>query len=361
MHLTRELALAVVEGRGLDAAGLRADLGRTLHGRSRSGEAPDWPVVSIADLPSSPGIYVISSTQSDKHYVGLALDLRDRFLNEKYGHLAPKNRSRAAGLIDSGTFCVRVPHVLTADASRLGMVELSRREIETYVVLVSAGARVINSLPMLGRIGETAGVPVVLCDCVQGTYAFTDSLAAAKRLVGSSGVMAVVYSYSWTSRGYAARWATTAERELLGDLVGPRGVITDARVAAVVALAGRDVEWVGSGRSAGFNWRAGPLSDEDRSRLARYRRAPYARRASSTFRAVTWSSRNQAWQCRAKSGSRRSDVWQSGRKAWTPLDAAIAREEKIHAEGWEVFNIGRYASNAEAINVALGTKRFMRW
>lgn len=304
---------------------------------------------------------MISSGSADEHYVGLALDLNDRFHNATYGHLAPKNKSRAARLIASGSYYVQVPHIALDEGGVHGRVQLSRLEIETYVRLVASGGYLINSLAMLGRVGETPGNPVIVCDCASGTYVFADSVAAASRLARSRGLFAVVHGYQRTAGGYAARWATAAERASLADRVGPSGLLTGALVKSLVTRYPRNVVWAGTGRSGRFQWITGPLTSADLDRLARYRRTRYMRHAPTGYRAVSWSARNNHWRCRARTGPDPKKIWQIGRRGWTPLDAAIAREKKIRAEGWEHFNSGLCGSNADAINAALGAAPFRPW
>lgn len=359
--LISQLAAATVGGHSLRAADIRHDLNRELERRVGSGARPTWTRVSPQDLPHQAGIYVIKSSSGDEHYVGLALDLNDRFHNATYGHLTLRGTSRASRLVASGNFQVELAHVLDATATPDGRVELARLEIETYVTLRLAGCPVTNSFAMLGRAADTAGSPVVLCDCRTGRYVLANSIAAAARYLGSRSLFPVLNSYSRTAHGHAARWAGTREAVLLRDRVDARGFRCDVDVDAAVASEPRDVEWEGEGRSAAFRWRGGPLSESDRRRLVRYQRAKYARRASLQFRAVSWSTRNQAWQCRARRGSTDGDLWQVTNIEWSDLEAAVAREETIRANGWEAFNVGRYASNAVEINRRLGVRRFEPW
>jgi hypothetical protein len=317
--------------------------------------------VTIAELPPAPGIYVITSIEKNEHYVGLALDLRDRFHNATYGHLAAANRTRARSLVRSGAYTIRIPHVLNRIPSDVDVVALSRLEIETYVSLVLGGARTLNSLAMLGRVGETEGIPVTLCECDTDSYVFSDSLSAASRLVAAPALRAAVYGYQRTAGGYAVRWSTQSERELLESLTKPHSILAGSAVRDAVARDARDVRWTGQGRNGTFRWLTGLLSESDRERLGPYRRGDYAKREPSGYLAVSWNERDKAWQCRAKTAFDLRKTWITGHKTWTPLDAAIAREERVRAEGWETFNRGRYGSNADLINAALGQQRFRPW
>jgi hypothetical protein len=357
----RALAEAIIQGRGQDARELRGVLAAALRDSELRDGPPMWPVFPITDLPASPGVYVITSNRTNEHYVGLALDLRDRFHNPTYGHLATTNKSRAGALVRSNDYTVRVPYIIDTTPADASALELSRLEIRTYVTLATTGEAVTNSLAMLGRVGETEGSPVVLCECATDAYVYTDSLAAAGRYVGSRAIMPLVYGHGRTARGYAARWATQSERELLAPLTEPRGVLVGPSVRAAVTQSPSDASWTGQGRNGDFRWTRGLLSEADRERLARYRRSAYTRREFPGYLAVDWSERNRAWVCRARTGFGLRDIWQVGHRRWTALDAAIAREEKIRAESWERFNTGRYSSNAQSINAALGADRFSPW
>jgi len=359
-RLIGALAEAIIQGRGNEARALRAHLAEALS-KMAPQPLPVWPRVTIAELPPAPGIYVITSVEKNEHYVGLALNLRDRFHDTTYGHLAAASRTRARSLVRSGAFAIRLPHVLDRVPVDVDAVALSRLEIETYVSLVLGGARTLNSLAMLGRVGETEGIPVTLCECDTDSYLFSDSLSAASRLVTAPALRAAVYGYQRTAGGYAVRWSTQSEIESLKSLTRPHSILVGPVVRDAVARDASDVQWTGQGRNGSFRWIAGLLSESDRERLGRYRRGDYTRREPSGYFAVAWNERNKAWQCRAKTALDPRKLWITGHRTWTPLDAAIAREEKIRAEGWQAFNSGRYGSNADLINAALGQQRFRPW
>jgi hypothetical protein len=162
---------------------------------------------------------VISSANNDEHYVGLALDLRERFHNPTYGHLSAKNKSRSRLLLGSDCYSVRLPHVMGADFSLRGKhaarVWLSHREIEDYVLLVLVGLRVCNTFALLGRVGETPGSPVMMAKCGTAEYFSADTAFAASRFAKSRGLFAVLGHYQRTAGGFSARWARPGEAEAL--------------------------------------------------------------------------------------------------------------------------------------------------
>ena len=359
-----ELARAVVDGDSAAAITARASLVEWLQSASVSG-AGVLPGEQCGrdDLPQRPDVYLISSGDGSIVYVGLALDVRHRFLNPNYGHLTPMNKCRSRHVVSDPGFEIRVLNLpldgLSDDELALS---LARSEIGTYVHLVRGGFEVVNSVATLGRVGLSRGSPVVLCDLSTGTYVMCDSLDSAGRFLGTTALPAVVHGYQRTALGHVARWATAheLEAEIPYD---HRGVASGPEVLALVEAVPSGVEWRGKGRNAGFDWIVGPLSADDISKLARFSRARYARDIPrSAFNGVSWESRSGGWQCRAKMGPGSKDLWQTRRKDWvSDVDAAVFREEKIRSEGWEIFNTGRYASNADALNAHFGTARFTPW
>src|SRR5688572_20111309 len=103
----RALAKAIIQRRGQGARELRGAVAAALRDSEVTAGPPMWPVFPITDLPASPGVYVITSNRTKEHYVGLALDLPDRFHNPTYGHLATTNKSRAGALVRSNDYTVR--------------------------------------------------------------------------------------------------------------------------------------------------------------------------------------------------------------------------------------------------------------
>lgn len=366
-RLARRLAAATVQGKSGEAAALRSLLDQSIRGQNDPIVWSPGAPTDSASLPHRPGIYVISSTSGAGHYVGLALDLHHRFHNLDYGHLGPTNRSRSRTIVEAGTFVTEVRHVfdppVDAEADDDMRIELARLEILTYVDLRLAGAHVLNSIAMLGRTGESKGSPVILCDYSNDEYIYCDSLISAGRLAESTALPAVVHGYQRTAVGFAARWATEAEVDELADSCDARGVAQGHAVADAVGRESNQAAWTGVGRNAGFRWRTGALSGEDLEHLRRYGRARYQRDLPrSRFNGVSWESRSQVWQCRAKQGFGPKDLWQTRRADWSSdLDAAMFRERKVRAEAWERFNLGRYASNATEINRALGKAVFEPW
>lgn len=364
-ELVARLAAATVDGRNAESTLLRAQLQTAL---SRALPGPierNWPSVPAVDLPDRPGVYVISSTTSDEHYVGLALDIHFRFWNERYGHLSQRNKARSQRLIDRGDFAVSLPFLLPRDEpGQTDRFELSRREIQTYVEITAGGGRVVNSLALLGRVGQSRGSPVIVVDCATGLYTFADSTAAARRFAKSTAMYPVLHGYQRTAGGYTARWATPNEAEQLVDDVDAAGFVKGAKVMELVVSDPSRVEWNGVGRASTFRWISGPLSAIDRERLLRYSRQAYVKPPGPRlprFHGVSWDRREEKWQCRAKTGPGPKDLWQIGSRQWSELEAAATREEKVRAERWERFNSGRYASNAAQLNEELGEARFTGW
>jgi hypothetical protein len=364
-----ELASSVSAGRSDLAIPARAKLATALQSAApQQTDLLDLPPVAPTAIPSRPGVYIISSGDGQFHYVGLALDLHWRFHNPDYGHLSANNHTRSAPLVADGRQVIRLirvwsldPTIASHDAGVRGA--LARLEIESYVGLILSSAHVVNSASMLGRVGESTGTPVILCAHATGNYLYCDSLSMAVQQAASTAIPAVVHGYQRTAVGYAARWATELEVDLLAPESITNGVVAGEPVLRAVNAERRSVDWSGVGRNAGFRWLSGPLSSEDLDHLTRYGRARYERDIPrSRFNGVSWESRSGGWQCRAKTGFGPKDLWQTRRRDWlTDLDAAVFREERILAQGWQRFNVGRYASNAEEINRAVGDHRYRAW
>jgi len=355
------LADAVLAGESATAIGARKALtdwitGAAPLGIDSSGIAPIDP----AQLPHEAAVYLISSVSGV--YVGLALDVHHRFWNAEYGHLTPANKCRSRLVLDARDVEVRL---LMRPMGSRDFVEqaLSRGEIAIYAALAVAGEKVVNSVATLGRVGESTGAPIVLCDYVKNEYVYCDALIVGTRLLKSTALPAVVHGYQRTALGHAARWALPHEVDQLAELVPDSGVVRGAVVADAVRAVENQVQWDGKGRNAGFIWHAGPLTDDDCEQLRRYGRGRYgADVPQSSFNGVSWEKRRQRWQCRAKTGPGPKELWQTSRMEWTSdVTAAIFREEKIREEGWETFNTGRYASNADALNEILDEERFTAW
>jgi len=229
----------------------------------------EWQPLAVGALPDRPGVYVISS--ENRHYVGLAFDIRHRFLNPLYGHLSAQNKSRSHSLVANRPFEIRAvvlldqsPNLAARDpASRL---RLATTEIQTYFELTLEGRRPVNVAGLLGRLGQSPGSPVFLCDCASGEYVYCNSLIPAVRFVHSNALPAVLYGYQRTAAGFAARWATIAEAETLSD-TGDSEVIRGPEVEAVASEVPSSVTWSGATRTASFEWRAGPLRSSDLHRL----------------------------------------------------------------------------------------------
>jgi len=320
-------------------------------------------------LSSAPGIYLISASQSNLHYVGLAMDIRDRFFTPGYGHLT-NNKCRSAEVLSTGVWCIRELALITPESPDLDF-QLSYLELLYHSVLSIAGLRFVNSESFLGRVGGGVGSALVVCGIADESYRFFGSTSIAVQETGSTALPAVAHGYQHSAAGYAVRWASDAEIALAESIAGsgtsPRSELVlqgdDAR--KVTALDAPEVVMSGAGRNASVRWVAGPLSTvalahfRKFSRGGKYKTAPLP---ASGFRGVSWHSGSGTWQCRAKFGSDAKDIWQTGREDWsTALDAAVFREEKILREGWQQWNYGRYASNALEINGALGIQRFEPW
>lgn len=364
-RLSGDLCTAVLSGDSAASALARAALVGALDSAG-PGEKIALPgtVVPPGGLPKKADVYVISDDAGQNVYVGLALDVHHRFHNHDYGHLTPNNRCRSRHIIASGECVIRLLGVADGIAGRTELEQcLSLAEITTYVALRRAGYGVVNAAFTLGRVGESSGSSVVLCDHETGEYVFCETLDAANKFADTTALPAVVHHYQRTAVGYAARWATPDEVEAFDGLELTNGVLRGDTVQGIIGALPSRVDWDGSGRNAQFTWVAGPLSAHDIEQLNKYSRARYRSDIpTSEFRGVSWESRSQGWQTRAKTGHGSKDLWQTRRRAWTTdLDAAIFREEKIIENGWQAFNTGAYASNSARINELLGVERFAGW
>lgn len=366
-RLAASLAEAVIAGKASQAECVRRELTRTL-AHAAVTPALHLRTLDRRDLPERPGVYVISSTRGSGHYVGLAFDIRHRFLNPLYGHLTRNNKSRSSKLVADGAFEIRVARLFDQEPGRAARdpetrFSLSKLEIQTYADLVMSGARALNTVGLLGRVGQSPGSPVLLCAYSSDEYVYCDSLIEAVRFARSNAVPAVVYGYQRTAVGFGARWATIAEAEALTEEVDDAGVVRGRRVAAVAGAEATWAHWSGIDRGAHFEWRAGTLTSADLARLKLCARDRYSKSApSSRFNGVSWHRHLNGWQCRAKSGPGPKELWQTTRRHWVDdLDAADFRERKILLEGWQAFNQGRCASNAESINRLVGEARYQAW
>lgn len=360
--LARQLAEATVGGDAETAARLRGEFALALGplAGSHSSLSVNLTEVAAGDLPEAPGVYVIKA--SDLAYVGLATDLHHRFHNTDYGHLTPNNRTRSREVLAKGNATINLIPLeglpFEPDALRLA---LSHAEIHTYAQLVMSGLSVTNAISTLGRTSGSPSSPVVLCRLDKGDYIYCDSIMVAQKVVGSSAIPAVLHGYQRTAVGYTVRWATAGEAEAIGDDLPDEGFLDGASIVEIVALETSRVEWEGTGRNAKYVWSSGPLSDADREHLLKYGRASYdVSTPKSGFLCVD-RVKGGGWHIRAKREYGRAPMWQQTNRTWTALEAAIAREEQILAQGWQAFNFGRYASNADAINAALGENRYTAW
>ena len=364
-RLSADLCNAVLSGDSAASAVARAALVGALESAG-PGEQVALPgaVVLPHELPRTPDVYVISSADGRSVYVGLALDVHHRFHNRDYGHLTPNNRCRSRHVMATGQHEIRLLGVADGVTGRPELEKcLSLAEITTYVSLRRAGFGVVNATFTLGRVGESSGSSVVLCNHETGEYVFCETLDAANKFAGTTALPAVVHGYQRTAVGHAARWATPDESEAFDTHEFDNGIIRGDAVQAVIGGLPSRVDWTGTGRNAQFAWTAGPLSARDIEQLNKYSRARYRSDIpTSEFRGVSWESRSQGWQTRAKTGHGAKDLWQTRRRSWvTDLDAAIFREEKIVENGWQVFNTGAYASNSARINELLGFERCAGW
>lgn len=322
----------------------------------------EFPPIAADDLPNGPGIYIISG--ADACYVGLSIDVYTRFHGKEYGHLQESNGCRSRPIIDTGEYEIRVIPMDLVGESETRNLAMSKAEIVTYARLVAEGRQVVNAVSNLGRVGDAAMTPVIAYDLVEGKYVFFESQSAAQRRLGQSGGLSqVIAGRQRMSNGHTARWASMAEIEALIDKVDGRGWISGDVVEKVVNRTARAVDWDGDGRTVKFGWTGGPLSETDASRLDRYRRDTYRKDLpQSGFYGVSYHSASGTWQVRARRSGDSKDFWQTGRVEFkTPLEAAIFREEQIIENKWQEFNEGRYASNADAINSALGKRKFNDW
>jgi hypothetical protein len=322
----------------------------------------EFQPISIDDLPASAGIYIISGP--DACYVGLSVDVYTRFHGKEYGHLQPTNGCRSRPIIDTGEYEVRVIPMDLVGESETRNLAMSKAEIVTYARLVSEGKQVVNAVSNLGRVGDAAMTPVIAYDLVENKYVFFESQSAAQRRLGQGGGLSqVIAGKQRMSNGHTARWATVAEIEALIDKVDGRGWISGDLVEKVVTKSERQVDWDGDGRTVKFGWTGGPITAADAERLDRYRRDTYRKDLpQSGFYGVSYHSASGTWQVRARRSGDSKDFWQTGRVEFkTPLEAAIYREQQIIENKWQEFNEGKYSSNADAINAALGKRKFKNW
>lgn len=364
-NLSDSLCTAVLSGDSAASAAARASLIGALE-TAGPGDKIDLPGVVVEPhmLPKEPDVYLISDASDQTVYVGLALDVHHRFHNSDYGHLSPNNRCRSRLIFATGDFNIRLLGVTEGLSGREEVEKrLSLTEITTYVALRRSGFDVVNASFTLGRVGESSGSSVILCNHETGEYIFCETLDAANRFADTTALPAVVHHYQRTAVGFAARWATPDEAEALDGQVLIKGILRGDSVQKLIGGLPSRVEWAGMGRNANFKWVAGPLSVRDIEQLNKYSRARYRSEIpTSEFCGVSWESRSGGWQTRAKTGHGAKDLWQTRRKSWTTdLDAAIFREEKIIENDWQIFNTGAYASNYALINELLGYERFSGW
>jgi hypothetical protein len=373
---SRELAKAIIDGNSAVVGELRAALATERAEATITGLSGELapiaqlpPSISAKELPNVPGIYLISSLQENIHYIGLAIDIKERFYSPGYGHLV-NNKCRSAIVIETQKFEIRILRAFDPKTESLDL-ELAHSEILLHTVLTVAGLRFVNSESMLGRVGGGVGAALIVCEIATGRYYFFGSTSLAVEVTGSTALPAVAHAYQNTAAGYAVRWATDTEIVLAEEVGGgssvPRAGLqldpeTSERIASTSASV---VAFEGKGRNASVRWTSGLLPTETLAHFRTFSRGGTYKANSlpkSGFNGVSWDSHASCWQCRAKSGPGPKDLWHTGRRSWgSPLDAAIAREEKVAAEGWQKWNIDRYASNATEINRMLGTPRFKGW
>ncbi len=327
------------------------------------------PLTGPEELSSEPGIYLISASNSNLHYVGLAADIRDRFFTPGYGHLT-NNKCRSAEVFATGAWCIRELAVFSTAPTDIDF-QLSYLELLYHAVLSIAGLRFVNSESFLGRIGGGVGSALIVCELAGEDYRFFGSTSLAVQDTQSTALPAVAHGYQHSAAGYAVRWASDAEiaqaESISGSGACPRSelVLDGADARRITALDAPRVVMSGSGRNASVRWLAGPLSEDALAHFRKFSRGGRYKTVtlpSSGFRGVSWHSGSRTWQCRAKNGPGPKQIWQTGRADWaTALDAAVFREEKILQEGWQQFNFGRYASNAVEINSGIGSNRFAVW
>lgn len=355
LQLCRELAEAVVGGSSAKAIELRTVLftENVQTSNSTSVMLPD-PILP-GELDSSAGIYLISSETAGLHYVGLATDLRERFLSPGFGHLT-NNKCRSAQVIEHDDFVVRV--LSTMDI--VSDTALALAEIETYVRLREAGMTLVNSTGMLGRTAGGVGSAVVGVDLNTGEYSFFGSLSTAVQATGSTAIAAAAHGYQRTAAGMLIRWATEAEVEAADAFMGTGASraawIASAREARVLAgTEETEVTRTGEARSEEVNWRAGLAPEDLLSAMRVYCRGTYSMAVpQSPYLGVSWHRGSRAWQYRAKMSADPKDIVQP--RSWVDDgEAARLREEQIMQNGWQQWNTGRYGSNADRLNARFGT------
>lgn len=302
------------------------------------------PLASHQELSSEPGIYLISAPQHNLHYVGLAMNIRDRFHNKVYGHLT-NTACRSKEVFAKDGWCIHQLKTIDRKSPDFNF-QLSFHELLYHSVLFVGGRKLVNDESFLGRVGGGVGRPLIVCCIDDESYLFFGSLSLACEVTGSEGLPAVVNGYQYSAAGYAARWASDKEiakaESIASSHTSRRSELVlqgdDAR--KVTALDDPKVLMSGAGRNATVCWEAGLLTPEALKHLRDFRRGKYKTDPlpASGFRDVSWHSRSRAWQCRAKRGPNSKDIWQTSKKGWTAQDAADFRAKKILREGWQAWN-----------------------
>ena len=373
--------------------GLKESLGKSRdHLKVRGNEYHDewFPItdnekefepISIRDLRNDrrAGIYLIKQEGLKRAYVGLASDFSSRFFNGKddcktncprgcscYGHINSTPRTcRSHWIIESGdNFEVYCLQEMRYESERV-----CQAEIDWYYILVELGFEMVNADWALGVAGFN-GRPIVSVSLLTGEYFFFLTITEGATLLlpdhsgGGGAIGPMISGFQNQLNGYTHRYAT--EEEL--DTYQGRREISD-----LISSFDSDSRMIAGPRGGRLEWSMGPLDIETLNSLRETHRGVYDTEEDprTELNGISWlKSRNSSksvsgrWQVRAKRSSNSKDIHQTNRKEWVEnqlLTAAIYRERKIIAEGWQEWNTGRYASNADWINRQLGENLFTDW
>lgn len=337
--------------------------------------------ISIDDLRGDrrAGIYLIKIVDSNRAYIGLASDFSSRFFNGKddckarcpsncscYGHInSTPTTCRSHRIIESGqkfeVFCLMEMEYETQ--------RVCQAEVDWYYILLELGYEMVNADWALGVAGFN-GRPIVSVSLLTGEYFFFLTITEGATVLlpdhsgGGGAIGPMISGFQNQLNGYTHRYAT--EEEV--DTYQGRREISD-----LISSFDTDSRMISGPRGGRLEWSMGPLDIETLNSLRETHRGVYDTEDDprTELNGISWlKSRNSSisvsgrWQVRAKRSSNSKDIHQTNRKEWVEnqlLTAAIYRERKIIAEGWQEWNTGRYASNADWINRQLGKNLFTDW